>query len=163
MGRILIVDDQRPLAELFSALLEMSGHAVVGMASDGFEAVAAYGALKPAPDAVLLDHRMPGMTGLVAARKILDLDPSACIIMITGDSTLIVEARRAGVKAFLTKPLALKDLQQTVDRVLGGEEDIPLKPALAGPRPTIEVSISERDQDRRGRGASSSLVRENPA
>jgi DNA-binding NarL/FixJ family response regulator len=121
------------------------------------------GPLKPAPDAVLMDHRMPGMTGLVAARKILDADPSACIIMITGDSSLIAEARRAGVKAFLTKPLALKDLQQTVDGVLASEQGIPLRPALAGPRPTIEGSLSERDQDRRGRGASSSLVRENPA
>src|SRR5687767_7746292 len=68
---VLVVDDERANVDFVSALLEVEGHRAIP-AADGYAALEA--AQKHAPDLILLDLQMPGMTGIEAAQR-LKADP----------------------------------------------------------------------------------------
>jgi DNA-binding NtrC family response regulator len=73
-----------------------------------------------APDAILLDLNLPGMQGMTALEKLLQIDPLHQIIVCTGHGTvpLAVEAMRKGACDFLTKPVSLDVMEQTVRRAI---------------------------------------------
>ncbi len=82
MIRVLLVDDQQILAEGIKSVLHTSDEVeVVGIASDGAIALDMCGKLKP--DVVLMDIRMPNMNGVVATKKIKELDERIKIIILT--------------------------------------------------------------------------------
>lgn len=101
--RILIADDAAFMRMRLKKLLEDTGHEVVE-ASNGHEAVAAYGQVSP--DAVLMDITMPEMDGIQATQKIKAQDPDARIIMVSalGQQAMLVNAMQAGAKDFVIKP-----------------------------------------------------------
>jgi two-component system chemotaxis response regulator CheY len=122
VGRILIAEDEEGLCEFYDALLTMDGHTVIGVARDGISAVRMFKSADPPPDVLLLDHYMPGITGLEAARQILKDYPSACIVMITADNSIQEEASAMGVRAFLTKPLGVRDIESAIERLWPGAD-----------------------------------------
>lgn len=77
------------------------------------------------PEVIILDYRMPGGNGLEAAAQILAMKPSAKIIMLTADGTVLEEAERIGIELFLEKPISLKRLLESVRTV------VKLKPTSA--------------------------------
>jgi DNA-binding NarL/FixJ family response regulator len=103
--RLLIADDHPVFLEGLCAVLPFKdpGIEIVGTAADGAEAVRRALALEP--DIVLLDIKMPRMSGVEAARTILGRRRETRIIMLTtfDDRDLIVEAMEAGAKGFLLK------------------------------------------------------------
>ncbi len=105
MARVFIVDDDRFIHKVLERILSFAGHTVVGHAYNGKEAVEQFLQIRPPPDIVLMDHRMPLMNGLDATREILQMNPSAAIIFVSADETVSEEATEAGAKCFLTKPI----------------------------------------------------------
>jgi len=63
----------------------MRGYNVVASAFDGAEAIRVYSKLYPKPDVVLMDHRMPVMNGIAAAKELLRINPSCKIIFLSAD------------------------------------------------------------------------------
>lgn len=102
--RVLIVDDQRPFREAAVMVVEMTeGFEVVGEAEDGEQGVAMAAELRP--DMVLMDVQMPGIDGLEATRRIMELDsPPRVLVMSTHESGSYAEpAAAAGAIGFLPK------------------------------------------------------------
>ncbi len=73
------------------------------------------------PDAVILDLHLPGMPGMDVLRQLVANDPDLPVVVCTGHGTvgLAVQAMQAGAFDFLTKPVALDTLEQTIRRAIG--------------------------------------------
>ena len=130
--RLLVADDH-PLFRLgLKAALEAEGLEVVAEAGTGEEALAQ--ALEKAPDAVLLDLRMPGMDGLTCARRLREMGYPALVILLTTyqEPALLLEAYKAGADAYLSKELSAPELKRRLLRIRQGEERLtaPDIPAL---------------------------------
>jgi len=112
--RVLVVDDDEAVRTVLSHVLADEGLDVVGVASDGAEAVALTLALSP--DTIVLDVRMPGVGGIEAARRIRPIAPDARIVMLSAydDPTLQSEAAEAGASRFLIKGCALSELVEAI-------------------------------------------------
>jgi CheY-like chemotaxis protein len=100
---VVVVDDDLGTCKLLRSVLESEGVAVVGTATDGEEAIALVEQLQP--DVVLMDLRMPRMSGIEATRRIRSLDPRVSVVILTvyGDAGLEESAEEAGVFCFLVK------------------------------------------------------------
>ena len=86
MERLLIVDDNIELLQLYKMMITMAGHyCVAGTAVDGNEAVSKYSSMDKKPDLVLMDVNMPEMDGISAAAAIQRLDNNARILFVTAD------------------------------------------------------------------------------
>jgi CheY-like chemotaxis protein len=117
---VLVVDDEPDVREMVRAFLEIGGFDVVAEAVDGAEAVQQYLALDPPPlpDVVVLDNRMPMMTGLEAAARMLERNPQQKIVMFSAhlDAETRAQAQDLGVAACLDKtkparlPVVLREL-----------------------------------------------------
>jgi CheY-like chemotaxis protein len=119
--RILLIDDEPALAELGKQMLELFGYEVdVRMCSrDGLEL---FRSQSDRFDLVITDMTMPKMTGDKLAKKLVGIRPDIPIIICTGYSERISEnkAKRIGVKALVMKPFVIKDLVNTVRKVIDG-------------------------------------------
>jgi DNA-binding NarL/FixJ family response regulator len=137
---VLLVDDHTLVRRGFRRLLEDDpGIAVVGEASDGEEAVTLAGSLKP--HVVMMDCAMPGTSGLIATRRILQQNPDILILMLSmhSEATLVRQALAAGARGYILKDALDLDLATAVKKVAAGE--IVLDPKLA-PASTLK---GERD------------------
>src|SRR5690349_9722671 len=121
MSRIMLVDDERMIRELYSTMLEMAGHEVVDTAASGQEAVDKFDEILPPPDIILMDFRMPGKDGLQATKEILGSRPDTKVLMVTADENVLSRCLEEGAYGYLEKPFTLDTLLASVDRVLAGE------------------------------------------
>jgi two-component system NarL family response regulator len=128
--RILIADDHPVVREGVAAMIERRPDmTVVAEAATGREAVAAYRAAQP--DVVLMDRRMPEMTGVEAIGAIRGEFPGARIIVLTtydGDED-IYRGLQAGARAYLLKDAPRDELLDAIRAVHAGQSRIP--PAVA--------------------------------
>lgn len=113
----MVVDDDRLIIELFEALSSFHDIEVVGKALDGDAAIEIYQRLSPPPDIVLMDHRMPNMSGIECMREILKINPSAKVIFISADADAKDDAFSEGARAFLVKPCRVSEIMETIKRV----------------------------------------------
>lgn len=111
--RVLVVDDE-PVARrrLLRMLAAMKGVEVAGEAADGAEALERIRDL--APDAVLLDIRMPGIDGLTLARSVRNMPP---VIFTTAYDEHALEAFDAEAVDYLMKPVRAERLERALDRI----------------------------------------------
>ncbi|HET6352767.1 response regulator transcription factor [Streptomyces sp.] len=124
MTRVLVVDDQFLIrAGLVGLLRAAPGIEVVGEAGDGEEAVAL--AAQTRPDVILMDIRMPGMSGIAATEKILTDAPDPLprvLVLTTFDlDEYVYGALRAGACGFLLKDSGPERLLAAVAAVRGGD------------------------------------------
>ena len=113
--KVLIVDDEPPARERLRALLAELGEAeVIGEAATAAEALSHTHDL--APDVVLLDVRMPGMSGLEAARHLNVLDEPPAVIFTTAYDQYAVEAFEAHAVGYLLKPVRKEQLAAALAR-----------------------------------------------
>jgi DNA-binding NarL/FixJ family response regulator len=118
---ILIAEDEDHLREALHEMLEGQGFDVVAAARTGLEAVTLAAAFEP--DVVLMDYRMPEMDGVAATEAIKEARPSTIVVMFTAhdETSLSMEASRAGVSAFLVKgcppSLILRVLTSELERI----------------------------------------------
>ncbi len=128
MIRVLLVDDQQILAEGIKSVLHTSDEVeVVGIASDGAIALEMCDKLKP--DVVLMDIRMPNMNGVVATKKIKELDERIKIIILTtfDDSDYILSAINNGASGYLLKDIGATALIDAIKNAYDGDTILPAK------------------------------------
>lgn len=113
---LLIVDDNKAVRDYLRDVLIRDGH-ICKAASDGNEAVEIYG--KNKIDCVFLDFEMPGMDGISAAKEMLNMNPDASIVMVTGfeDMEIIRSTMRLGVFDYLIKPIEPQVLVRVLNKV----------------------------------------------
>jgi len=115
--RVIIAEDEAIVRLDLKEILISAGYEVVGETGRGDEAVRLSSETKP--DLAILDVKMPGMSGIQAAREIMR-DARVAVMVLTAFSQreLIEEARDAGVAAYLVKPFRRDELLSAVDAVL---------------------------------------------
>ena len=121
MIRVFLVEDQALVREGIAGLLALDDEiAVVGTASDGEEALAAIPA--SGADVVLLDMRLPRLSGLEVLRRLgtTGVLPPAIILTTFDDETLVLEGLRAGARGYLLKDVSLEELVHAIQTVAAG-------------------------------------------
>jgi DNA-binding NarL/FixJ family response regulator len=117
--RVLIVDDEDDMRLLLRNVLTADrGFEIVGEAVDGETAIRAAADLKP--DAIVLDHRMPDLTGVDAAQSILADRPDTVIVLFSAhlDADIRSDAATAGIRECVSKA-NLFDLPARLAQLLG--------------------------------------------
>lgn len=120
--RILIADDHAVVRAGLRALLERHGHfRVIAEAGTGEEAIAK--AQEHHPDVAVLDIRMPGLSGIEACRRIIEMGAGTRVIMLTSyaEDELLFAAIQAGASGYVLKRIGDNELVQAVERVSRGE------------------------------------------
>lgn len=114
---ILIVDDEIDLLETLGDIFESKGYNVT-MVEDGNKALELL--RKKYFDIILMDLKMPGISGVESFKEVKNLHPSAAIIMMTAGSVReeIKGAMGAGVDAVVDKPFNVKKLVATIESIL---------------------------------------------
>jgi FixJ family two-component response regulator len=119
---VFVVDDDRPLREALRGLLRS-----VGLRAEVFASAADFLKLKlpDTPACLVLDVRLPGVSGLDFQAELTKADIRIPIIFITGhgDIPMTVRAIRAGAVEFLTKPFRDQDLIDAVQTALGRDRE----------------------------------------
>ncbi len=116
MASVLVVDDERPVTDSFAAFFERHGNHTVTRAYTGQDAIAAFDASRP--DLVLLDLRLPDMTGFDVYARIREHSPMVIMLSAQGDIPLAVQALESGAENFLTKPVELAHLAVAAERAI---------------------------------------------
>lgn len=119
MAKILIAEDERDIRDLIAFTLRFAGHEVVAV-GNGEEAIA--GARQESPDMILMDVRMPRMTGYEACEQ-MKSDPELAQIPVVflsakGQESEIQTGMDAGADEYLLKPFAPAELTQRVGELL---------------------------------------------
>ncbi|MCP5004250.1 MAG: response regulator [Planctomycetes bacterium] len=118
-GRVLFVDDEEPLAQLGKEMLELLGYDVVIRTSSS-DALRTFCLEPNRYDVVITDLTMPNISGDDFARELLNIRPDLPVILCTGFSHTMTQekAETLGIRAFLMKPLLMKELALTLQKVL---------------------------------------------
>ena len=121
--RVLIVDDHPMVAEGIEAILETYDDIqVVGTLSNGRAAIDQVHTL--APDVILLDLNMPGVTGLSATEMILEKRPGTRILILSMHDSpeYISTALNHGARGYILKDVPTDEIKIAIERVMAGEE-----------------------------------------
>jgi YesN/AraC family two-component response regulator len=114
MATMLIVDDELDMRMLIRIVIEMANHglSIVGEAADGEEAIKVWRDLDgpPVPDVVILDNRMPRLTGLEVAERILEERPDQLILLYSSFLDDAVRAKAAEIG--ITRCVSKQELEQ---------------------------------------------------
>jgi two-component system NarL family response regulator len=150
--RVLVVDDHPVFRHgLQLALEHIDDIVVVGDCDDGAAAVEATHDL--APDVVLMDVRMPGMTGIEATRVIGDRDPDVRVVMLTAsqDASDLVAAIRAGASAYVLKDSSTDEVAEVVRAVAQGRAFVSstMTPKLFAEFNSLALRAEDGDGERR--------------
>jgi DNA-binding NarL/FixJ family response regulator len=155
--RVLLVDDHDLFRTGLRNLLEEQGVVVVAEAAAGAEALR--GVREHAPDVVVMDLNMPGMSGVEATRHIVSIAPLTRVLVLTisDQDSDVMDAIMAGACGYLLKDASIAELMRGIEAAAVGESLI--SPHIAGKvlqhvraataRPEIEKTIraelSERE------------------
>lgn len=146
--RVTIVDDHTLFREGLQSLLERHGLEVADSAGDGPAGIAAVA--RERPDVVLLDLRLPGMSGLEALRRLRAAKDCPPVVMLTTSDRErdLLEALRAGAAGYLLKDMEPDALVAALRSTVGGETVV--APALA---PALVRAVQGRAAPERPEGS----------
>jgi len=119
---VLLVDDHSLVRRGFRRILEDDPDiVVVGEASDGDEAVRLTRKLQPR--VVVMDCALPGTSGLLATRRILEISPEVAVLMLSmhSEDTWVRQALEAGARGYILKNAVDLELAAAIKRVVAGE------------------------------------------
>ncbi len=117
MAKILIVDDDPQLRKSFNKILSEDGH-ILQVAASGESGVAIVE--KDPPDLVIMDVRMPGMSGLEAFQIMHKIEPKLPVIIMTafGTTETAIEATKMGAFDYILKPFEILDIFELIEKAL---------------------------------------------
>lgn len=146
--RVVIADDEKPVAAGLQGQLESLGYDVVAVVNDGQRAVEI--CRRILPDLVFLDIEMPGLDGLTAARQIAE-DPGTPVIILTahGHPNLIDQAVEDGVISYLLKPVTNASLHASVQVAVARAREIQM---LQENVDHLKMTLRERKLIERAKG-----------
>jgi DNA-binding NarL/FixJ family response regulator len=145
--RVMLADDQTLIRQGIRSLLELSAKVtVVGEASDGSEILSRLAACKP--DVLLLDIRMPVMTGIEALRAMQAQNRMVPTIILTtfDDEDLLLQGMEAGARGYLLKDVSLDILISAIEQVHAGGsyvQPVVTERILKG-RPDLKLDLVDR-------------------
>ena len=122
--RILLVDDEAPVAKMQGKILERFGYSVTIMTNSA-EALNLFAGKPDSFDLVMTDATMPNLTGDKLAIELMKIRPDIPVILCTGYNRKITNetAQKIGIKAFSYKPIVKEELAKTVRRVLNATKE----------------------------------------
>lgn len=146
--RTVIVADDEPITRMdLCEILKENGYQIVGEATDGFDAVEACRKYKP--DLVLMDVKMPFLSGMKAAKLIMNENVALSVVLLSAysGSEFFEQAKEAGVMGYLVKPVEVRTLLSTIEIAIAKAEEIKkikqdyekIKETLDG-RKTIDIA-----------------------
>ena len=146
--KILIADDERPVAAGLQGQLEALGYDVVAVVDDGQRAIEV--CRRTLPDVVMMDIEMPGLDGLSAARQIAQ-DPGTPVIILTahGHPNLVDQAVQDGVIQYLLKPVTSPSLHAAIQTAVARAREVK---TLRESVQALELTLRERKLIERAKG-----------
>ena len=120
--KIMIIDDDKDITNLFAIFLESNGY-IVDAYTNPVEAFNNIG--KNSHDLIILDLKMPKMDGMTIYHKIKEIDNNVIICFTSADINYIKELQKAIIdidKIVLYKPVLLKDLKNKIDLLFSHQE-----------------------------------------
>ena len=121
MAHILVAEDERDIRELINFTLMFAGHTVT-QAANGQEAVEVAMSMDTRPDLIMMDVRMPKMTGYEACRQIKTVDSLKDVPVVflsaKGQDEEVQTGMEAGAVAYILKPFAPEDLNRRITEIL---------------------------------------------
>jgi DNA-binding response OmpR family regulator len=117
VARIVVIDDNPDVVDILATLLREEGYGVLGAltSDDGLRLV-----ILSRPDLALLDIMLPGMNGVDTLKRIRSINPTARVIMLSGntDPLLAREALELGALAYVDKPFNCDYLKRVIAMAL---------------------------------------------
>lgn len=146
--KVLIADDERPVAAGLQGQLEALGYDVVAVVDDGQRAIEV--CRRQLPDVVMMDIEMPGLDGLSAARQIAE-DPGTPVIILTahGHPNLVDQAVQDGVIQYLLKPVTSPSLHAAIQTAVARAREVK---TLRDSVQALELTLRERKLIERAKG-----------
>jgi len=122
LGKVLVVDDELEVRQVLREFLSRRGYDVT-TASGGAEAVAIVETVKP--DLILLDVAMPDMDGVETLKRIVAIEPTLAVIMVTANSDIGTTSKLLALGAvdYVPKPFDLDYLDQAVSTQVTAAQD----------------------------------------
>jgi len=108
--KVFIVDDERSLQFFYEQVLKIGDFEVAGIANNGIEAISMFKSFSNKPKVILMDQRMPEMSGIEASNLILQIDSRVKIIFISADASVKEEAISIGAFLFIDKIFTIDEL-----------------------------------------------------
>ena len=146
---IIIIDDDPLVVESLKTIISANGINILAVGYEGFQAVALYNAHRP--DLILMDIRMDGLNGIEAAKKILDIDSKAKILLVTTfrDDEYIGAALSLGCKGYILKQ-NINGIIPAIRAVHSGNivfDSKIVSNIRRYPKGKIDMDLSEREYD----------------
>ncbi len=117
--KLLVIDDEPGIVDYVKKIYQRKGFLTFG-ATDGISAVEIF--QKERPNISLIDIHMPysPIDGVETLKKIKEIDPEACCIMVTRitEKDKVEQSKKLGAKAYILKPLELQDLDKAISNAL---------------------------------------------
>ncbi len=147
MEKVVIVDDEESIRLALKGLLEERGYEVVAEGSDGTQALEI--CLEHRPHVVIMDISMPNMDGLEAAEEIRESCPTPIILLTGLDKEHGERAVKAGVLAYLTKPVRDKELFTAIELAISRHEEFE---ALKDENKALKATLESRKVVEKAKG-----------
>ncbi len=117
-GCIAIVDDEVDVVRTYELLFKRRKIPLSFTALDGPEAIDKFQNADPRPGIVIIDYRLPSMSGMDVMREILTIEPCTKVIFVSGDDSIQQESIEAGAAVFPKKPANIKLITDTVTSMM---------------------------------------------
>jgi DNA-binding response OmpR family regulator len=121
LAGIMIVDDEPTIQQLLKIIIEDMGHTVIAQSLNGDSALKLYRSMDTKPDVVIIDHRMPIMSGLELVTNILKEKADQRVLFLTADDTVKDRVKELGITAFLEKPAEIEVIRSTIRSLIAGK------------------------------------------
>lgn len=125
MKKIIIIEDEKDISNLYKLLFEREGLEVEDIVTSGKIALEKIDEMKDRLDDIIfiIDHRIPEKTGLDVAKRLIEISPKLKnqIVIATADDTISQDQiEDLGIVHFLRKPFSLENLLATLDKIVKG-------------------------------------------